>query len=328
MGDFDSPVGHYGRAQASRNLRSNNNNWAKDRLDTVYNPGLDYSISHWRDIDRWNSDNVRQSPYGAIQSGRSGYADMLSDGVTGPRVSRAQGMSWSASTNFGRGSATTPAQEIGRLQSAMGTAGNILGGVGGLLGQVGAYRRNLARVNSIKAPQLPSPGSMQGVASPSGSGNRNARGAASTTPPGPRPMMQSPTRGGLVNMNNKQDINAVANWKDDQVSSAPGYGGAFLRNMRNTAQQSQLENAIRNGGSPQDLPAPGGFVVGPKPGNTNNPSNSPEIGISFPPKIDTNDTPRSRKSSRDPVGRGRFRDKNKKYSTWENAVTNDNISFS
>lgn len=240
MSDFDSPVGHYGRAQASRNLRSNNNNWAQDRLDTVYNPNLDYSISHWRDIDRWTSDNVRQSPYGTIQSGRSGYADMLSEGVTGPRVKRAQGMNWSAGTNFGRGSATTPQAEIGRLDSALRTAGNLVGGVGGLLGQVGAYRRNLARVNSIKAPQLPPPGSMQGPAAPSGRGSRNARGAASTTPPG----------------------------------------------------------------------------------------TTPQIGISFPPKIDTNDTPKSRKGSRDPVGRGRLRDKNNKYSNWKNAVTNDSISFS
>jgi hypothetical protein len=64
-------------------------------------------------------------------------------------------------------------------------------------------------------------------------------------------------------MNNKQDINAVANWTDEQVSSAPGYGGAFLRDMRNKAQQSQLQNAIRNGGSPQNLPAPGGFSLVP-----------------------------------------------------------------
>ena len=298
--------------------------------------------TNWRrwEVNRWYSGDDGSQVGGRFSSRDPSYSAMLSEGVTGPNVRRGGGTSWSASRDFGGGSATNPAKEIGRLQSAMATTSGLLAGAGSAFSQAGALGRRIRQAQKMAGdldnlPTLPSPTRMN-----SGNPSNTVRGVRGNTPAGPRPMMQSPTRGGLVNMNNKQDINAVANWTDEQVSSAPGYGGAFLRDMRNKAQQSQLENTIKRGGVPYTAPQ---RVADQKQLRDEwnkqqqskkqqaqgvNPSPTMSGALQVPPVPNTNDPQSNKPQSKPPTGGGRFRDKNKRYSTWENAVSNDDISFS
>ena len=337
MAGGSDPVGHYGRAEAARTLRSNNNNMVNASIVDTWNPLLNKSIQEWQDIGRWQSDRVAQSPYGGLAGRRPGYGRFLDQQGTGPNVRMGGGTNWSASGGFNGNSATNPAQEIGRLKSAMDTGSNLLSGAGAAFSQAGALNRRIKSAQNTAAnlPTLPSPTRMN-----SGAPSNTVRGVRGNTPAGPRPMMQSPTRGGLVNLNNKQDIDAVANWTDEQVSSAPGYGGAFLRNMRDTARQSQLENNLKRGGGPytatqrasdekqrrdewnkqQQRKKPQTQGVNPPPTTAGT--------MQVPPVPNTNDPQSNKPKKNPPVGRGPLFDKNKKYSNWENAVTNGNISFS
>jgi len=238
---FSSPDNsHFARAAAGRAYRTP---YVDANVESPYYAMRNYNVQKWANVDRWRSDQVSNDPNQLFSYGDNArYSTMLSGTLTGPAPTSQNFGSVRLSNNFGRPTATSPAQEIGHLDRAIGTASRLASEAGAAIEGATSFTRNLRRVQAASRSL----------------GQKSAPGAPSTPPTPPTPMMQSTVRRGnrpqLVDFNRPSDLKKVSSWNDDQVNSGTGYGKAIFGQMRTMAQQQMVENNVRRGGQPLARP--------------------------------------------------------------------------
>lgn len=111
-------------------------------------PDWDTNWQQWEVNREYAGDDGRQVR-GRFSSPSAGYSDMLSGTLTGPSGGRAGGsVNVALNNNFGRGTATNPAAEIGKLDRTIGTARGLFDGISDTVQGVVGYTRNLRRVQA------------------------------------------------------------------------------------------------------------------------------------------------------------------------------------
>lgn len=220
-------------------------------------PDWDTNWQQWEVNREYAGDDGRQVR-GRFSSPSAGYSDMLSGTMTGPSGGRAGGsVNVALNNNFGRGTATNPAAEIGHLNRAVSTTSGLFDGIGEAVQDVVKYSRNLSRVKA------------QRNAVQSGMNRQTAPGAPSQKPvTAPNfPNLNRPPgdeNRDSLSLNQVKGLQEAASWSDAQVNAGGGYGAVARSGLRDTARESLATGAFnRKVSAPTSNPAP--FIGPPAP---------------------------------------------------------------